>query len=58
MIKIYYFKRLCSAFLALTVSLAASAEPIVIEGAVPNEATKNAILSKMYAVYGAETART
>ena len=54
MIKIYYFKRLCSAFLALTISLAASAEPIVIEGAVPNEATKNAILSKMYAVYGAD----
>lgn len=54
MIKILNFNSLSSALLAFTFSLAAYAEPIVIEGAVPNEATKNAILTKMYAVYGAD----
>ncbi|MFH7766971.1 OmpA family protein [Acinetobacter sp. BSP-28] len=30
------------------------AEPIVVEGAVPNEASKQAILNKMYAVYSTD----
>lgn len=34
------------------VPVIAYAEPIVVEGAVPNEASKQAILNKMYAVYG------
>ncbi|NEU34022.1 OmpA family protein, partial [bacterium LRH843] len=30
------------------------AEPIVVEGVVPNEASKQAILQKMQSVYGAD----
>ncbi|OTG77732.1 hypothetical protein B9T23_04415 [Acinetobacter terrae] len=36
------------------VPVIAYAEPIVVEGAVPNEASKQAILNKMYAVYGTD----
>ena len=39
------------AFFMSSVSVIAYAEPIVVEGAVPNEASKQAILNKMYAVY-------
>ena len=37
-----------------SVPVIAYAEPIVVEGAVPNEARKQAILNKMYAVYGVD----
>lgn len=40
-------------FLSYSLSMVAYAEPVVIEGAVPNEATKQLILNKMYSVYGA-----
>lgn len=39
------------AFFMSSVPVIAYAEPIVVEGAVPNEASKQAILNKMYAVY-------
>lgn len=42
------------AFFMSSVSVIAYAEPIVVEGAVPNEASKQAILNKMYAVYGTD----
>ena len=42
------------AFLFLSLSVMANAEPIVIEGAVPNDATKQEILNKMYLTYGQE----
>lgn len=37
---------------ALLMSFATWAQPIVVEGVVPNQATKQAILSKMRSVYG------
>lgn len=37
-----------------SVPVIAYAEPIVVEGAVPNEASKQVILNKMYAVYGTD----
>ena len=40
-------------FLMLNAVVIAYAEPIVAEGAVPNETSKQAILNKMYAIYGA-----
>ena len=40
-------------FLMLNAIVVAYAEPIVVEGAVPNETSKQAILNKMYAIYGA-----
>lgn len=40
------------AFFMSSVPVIAYAEPIVVEGAVPNEASKQAILNKIYAVYG------
>ena len=40
-------------FLMLNAVVVAYAEPIVVEGAVPNETSKQAILNKMYAIYGA-----
>lgn len=40
-------------FLMLNAVVIAYAEPIVVEGAVPNETSKQAILNKMYAIYGA-----
>lgn len=43
------------AFLNLvSISSLALAEPIVVEGIVPNEASKHVILNKMYAVYGTD----
>ncbi|NNG99825.1 OmpA family protein [Acinetobacter sp. ANC 5414] len=42
------------AFLMTSVPVIAYAEPIVVEGAVPNEASKQAILNQMYAVYGVD----
>ena len=42
------------AFFMSSVPVIAYAEPIVVEGAVPNEASKQAILNKMYAVYGTD----
>lgn len=42
------------AFFMSSVSVIAYAEPIIVEGAVPNEASKQAILNKMFAVYGAD----
>lgn len=41
-------------FLMLNAVVIAYAEPIVAEGAVPNETSKQAILNKMYAIYGAD----
>lgn len=41
-------------FLMLNAVVIAYAEPIVVEGAVPNETSKQAILNKMYAIYGAD----
>jgi len=41
-------------FLMLNAAVVAYAEPIVVEGAVPNETSKQAILNKMYAIYGAD----
>ena len=41
-------------FLMLNAIVVAYAEPIVVEGAVPNETSKQAILNKMYAIYGAD----
>ena len=42
------------AFLFLSVSVMGHAEPVAIEGAVPNDATKQEILNKMYLTYGQE----
>ena len=42
------------AFFMSSVLVIAYAEPIIVEGAVPNEASKQAILNKMFAVYGAD----
>jgi len=42
------------AFFMSSVPVIAYAEPIVVEGAVPNEASKQAILNKMYAIYGVD----
>lgn len=41
-------------FLMLNAVVIAYAEPIVAGGAVPNETSKQAILNKMYAIYGAD----
>lgn len=41
-------------FLMLNAVVIAYAEPIVAEGVVPNETSKQAILNKMYAIYGAD----
>lgn len=38
----------------VSISSLVLAEPIVVEGIVPNEASKQVILNKMYAVYGAD----
>ena len=38
----------------VSISSLVLAEPIVVEGVVPNEASKHVILNKMYAVYGAD----
>lgn len=43
-----------SAFLILNLSIVTYAAPVVIEGAVPNEASKQEILNKMYLTYGQE----
>lgn len=40
------------AFFMSSVPVIAYAEPIVVEGAVPNETSKQAILNKIYVVYG------
>ena len=42
------------AFFMSSVPVIAYEEPIVVEGAVPNEASKQAILNKMYVVYGTD----
>lgn len=42
------------AFLILNLSIVTHAAPVVIEGAVPNEASKQEILNKMYLTYGQE----
>ncbi|OTG76569.1 hypothetical protein B9T26_01815 [Acinetobacter sp. ANC 4169] len=41
-------------FLIFSLSIVTHAESIVIEGAVPNEASKQEILNKMYTTYGQE----
>jgi hypothetical protein len=41
-------------FLILSLSVVAHAEMVVIEGAVPSEAIKQVILTKMYLTYGQE----
>lgn len=46
--------KLCVALCALGISSLLWAQPIVIEGAVPNEATKQEILNKAYLTYGQE----
>ena len=38
-------------FLMLNAIVVAYAEPIVVEGAVPNETSKQAILNKMYMLF-------
>ena len=40
--------------LTLVLSVNVWAEPIIVEGVVPNEASKQIILNKMYSVYGAD----
>ena len=42
--------------LTLTLALSGNvwAEPIIVEGVVPNDASKQIILNKMYSVYGAD----
>lgn len=42
------------AFLILNLSMVIHTAPVVIEGAVPNEASKQEILNKMYLTYGQE----
>ena len=42
------------AFLILNLSIVTHTAPVVIEGAVPNEASKQEILNKMYIMYGQE----
>lgn len=43
-----------AAFFMSSAAVVAHADPIVIEGAVPNETSKQAILNKMHAVYGSD----
>ena len=40
--------------LTLVLSVNVWAEPIIVEGVVPNDASKQIILNKMYSVYGAD----
>lgn len=46
--------RLIKTILGLSFSSIVFAEPIIVEGVVPNAASKQAILDKMYSVYGAD----
>ncbi len=38
----------------VSISSLVLAEPVVVEGVVPNEASKHVILNKMYVVYGTD----
>lgn len=44
--------KITSLCLGLSLSISSFAEPILVDGVVPNESTKQAILAKMRAVYG------
>lgn len=52
--KNHLFKTMACILLSLLGGLSYAQQPIVIEGAVPNEAAKQEILNKAYAAYGRE----
>lgn len=52
--KNHIFKTMACILLSLLGGLSYAQQPIVIEGAVPNEAAKQEILNKAYAAYGRE----
>ena len=57
MIKLQIMRKKIKVLILLSMVSASSlvlAEPLVVEGVVPNEASKQAILTKMYSIYGTD----
>ena len=57
MIKLQIMRKKIKMLILLSMVSASSlvlAEPLVVEGVVPNEASKQAILTKMYSIYGTD----